>query len=118
MASTATVIDKGFAERVNRISRRHSKLSKGYLMSVNHDGLVIARPRDHGSRFSLTGILVVLMAVIGFKAFALAWLGSANYDDRLARLADGTTAERMAAFTMQSDPVSRAVAELIAPYLR
>lgn len=109
--------DKEFAKRLNQISRRHSKLSKGYLMSVGHDGLVVARPRGFSLRFPVRGLLLAAVAVIGFKAFAFAYLGEAGYHDRIAGLAAGTTSERMAAWVMQADPATRGIATLVAPYL-
>jgi hypothetical protein len=112
------VADKGFARRLQKLSRRHSKLSKGYLLSVNHDGLVVARPKRTGLRFPVRGLILTAFAVVGFKAFALAYLGEASYGERIAALRQGTTSERMAAFVMQADPVTRTVAGVIAPYLR
>ena len=109
--------DKGFARRVDRIARQHSRLAKGYLMSVNHDGLVVARPRRSGPRFPFQGLLLTAIAVIGFKGFAFAYLGAAGYEDRVAMLSQGTTSEWMAAYVMQADPATRAVAGMIAPYL-
>jgi hypothetical protein len=86
-------------------------------MSVGHDGLVVAKPRRISLRFPLRGLLLAAFAVIGFKAFAFAYLGEPGYHDRIAGLAQGTTSERMAAWVMQADPVTRAVSDLVAPYL-
>ena len=36
---------RNFEVRMNRISRRQQRLSRGYVMSVNHDGLIIAEPK-------------------------------------------------------------------------
>jgi hypothetical protein len=114
----AAAADKEFAKRLNQIERRHSKLSKGYLMSVNHDGLVVARPHRKRPSFPFRGLMITAIAVIGFKAFALAYLGAASYQDRIDRLSTGTTSERMAAWVMRTEPATRAVAGVVAPYLR
>ena len=34
-----------FDRRMRRISRRHSKLSHGYVTTVNDDGMVVAKPK-------------------------------------------------------------------------
>src|SRR5690606_4433487 len=109
--------DKSFARRVNQVMRRHSRLSKGYLLTVGHDGLVVARPRRLGLRFPLRGLLLAFLTVVGFKAFAFAWLGESGYHERLSALGQGTTAEKLAAWVMQPDPLARTVASAIASYL-
>lgn len=114
----AAAADKKFAKRLDQISRRHSKLAKGYLMSVNHDGLVVAKPKRAGLRFPLRGLILAAMLVIGFKAFALAYLGVGSYDERIGRLAGGTTAEKAAAWVMQADPATRYVSGYIEPYIK
>lgn len=114
----AVTADKRFQKRMRHIERRHSKLSKGYLMTVTHDGLVVPQPRRLNLRFPVRALLVAALSVVFFKAFALAFLGTASYDARISALASGTAAERMGAFLMQADPVSRFVADKIAPYIR
>lgn len=106
----ASAPNKSFRERLTKIERRHSKLSKGYLMTVTHDGLVVAKPRGLMLRFPLPGLMATLVAVIFFKAFAFAYLGAPSYDAKILALSAGTTSERMAAFLMQADPVTRLVA--------
>jgi hypothetical protein len=114
----ATTADKDFQKRMRQIERRHSKLSKGYLMTVTHDGLVVPQPRPVNFRLPRRGLIATAVAVVFFKAFALAFLGTAGYDARIATLASGTTSERMGAFLMQADPVSRVVAGWLTPYVR
>ena len=115
---SASAGDQGFEKRVARIRRRHSKLGRGYLMSVNHDGLVIARRRRRGLRFPVAGVTMAAAAVIGFKAFAFAYLGAGTYNDRIALLAEGTVTERIAAYAMQADPLTTAIADYLAPAFR
>lgn len=113
----AVTADETFQKRMRQIERRHSKLSKGYLMTVTHDGLVVPQPRRLSFRFPYRGLIATAVAVVFFKAFALAFLGAPGYDARIATMAAGTGAERVGAFLMQADPVSRLVATKIAPYV-
>jgi hypothetical protein len=107
-----------FDERLRLLSRKHRAMSHGYVTQIQSDGLIIARPRRQSSRVSARAVLLFVLAFFGFKAFLVANLGPRTYDDRLARLNEGTIVEQAGAFVMQADPVTMYVAGQIGPILR
>jgi hypothetical protein len=56
-----------FDERIRRIDRRHRTLSRGFVLSVSRDGLIVARPESSRFRFPWRVLLFLLIAVMGFK---------------------------------------------------
>lgn len=103
-----------FDERLRRIDREHRALSRGFVLSVAKDGLVIARP-DAGRRgFPWRTTLFVLVSLMALKVLLHAYLGPAAYDERITRLANGTAVEQMGAYVMTADPVTSAVSAFIA----
>lgn len=104
---------QSFDKRLRRVTRRHNKLSRGYVHSVNHDGLIVATPRRQRreSRFPVRGLFLVVMGVLLFKGFLYAQLGGATYNNRLAKLQSGTEVEKVGAFMMTADPATLWVAE-------
>ena len=109
--------DSGFTRRVRKVEKQHRRLAQGYVTSVNHDGLVVARVRRGGLRFPFRGVLLLAVAFIGFKSFFLAWSGQAAYDQKLALLQQGTIAERAGAWVMQPDFVTMWIADQVKPFL-
>ena len=107
-----------FEERLRLLSRKHNAMARGYVTRIQPDGLIVARPRRATVRISPRAIFLFLAAFIGFKAFLVANLGPQTYDDRLARLNDGTMVEKAGAFVMQADPLTMYVAQQIGPILR
>lgn len=107
-----------FGQRLRRIDRHHRKLARGYVTTVNHDGLIIARPRRQTSLFPLRGLFLCLLILLAFKGFLYAHLGPAAYADRVALLESGTVVEKMGAYAMKADPVTLWVSEQIRPFLR
>lgn len=119
--STVTIAanNKEFQTRLKKVAkRRNSKLSAGYLSSNNHDGLVVAHVRRPEGNSILSGLLFAIVLVVVAKSVAVASIGEAGYHDRIARLAAGTSSERMAAVTLQADPLTSAIAAWIAPYIK
>lgn len=107
-----------FDKRLRRITRRHRRLSHGYVTSVNHDGLIIARPRRYGPRFPWKGLMVTVALFLLFKGFLYANLGEATYNERVAKLHEGTIAEKVGAYAMQADPATLFIGQQLAPLLR
>lgn len=101
-----------FQRRVRRLERkrRNGPLTRGYLITNNHDGMAVAHVRRVRPVSPLRGLLVVALAVVVLKAAAMAWMGPADYDLGVARLANGTVPEQMAAFVMRPDPLSAVLA--------
>lgn len=102
-----------FDERLRRIDRRHRTLSRGFVLSVSRDGLIVARPETSRFRFPWRVILFVLIAVMGFKVLLHAYIGPEAYAERLARLSNGTAAERMSAYALHADPVTVWIANAV-----
>lgn len=107
-----------FDERLNKIDTRHRKLARGYVMSVNHDGLIIAEPKPQRRGFPWRGTLLILVGLIAFKGFLHFQIGAAAYDERVARLAEGTAVEQVGAYAMTADPVTLWISEQFASLAR
>lgn len=107
-----------FDRRMRRINRRHSKLSHGYVTSVNHDGLVVAKPARKGRRGTLRGVAIMVVALMVFKAFLYAQLGPLAYNERVDRLSDGNSAERAGSVVMAADPLTMYIGGALASLVR
>jgi len=95
-----------FEKRVRRIRKSHARLARGYVTSINHDGLIIARPRRAGFVFPFRGLFFACLVLLAFKGFVMASLGAETYEDRVSRLAAGNAVERAGAFVMAADPIT------------
>ncbi|PZX11471.1 hypothetical protein [Celeribacter halophilus] len=93
-------------KRLTRIEARRRALRRGVIYSVNHDGLIIARPRRRGLRRPIHLVFVALAGIILFKAVLYATLGSSTYVARVEDLAAGTAIERAGAWVMQADQLT------------
>lgn len=106
-----------FDKRLKRIVRQHNKMSNGAVKTVNSDGLIVAKPRMYRPRFPLKGLLAVLFLGFLFKGFLFAYLGEAEYVERVASLQSGTVLEQGGAWVMQPDPVTMIVADGVSKIL-
>lgn len=97
---------QNFDDRLRRIDRRNRTLSRGFVLSVGRDGLIIARPENSRFRFPWRAMLFLLVAVMGFKVLLHTYIGPEAYGERLARLSNGTVAEQMSAYVLHADPVT------------
>lgn len=102
-----------FDNRLRRIDRRNRKLSRGYVTTVNQDGLVVAEPRGRTVAFPWRGILFVLVALILFKAFVFSQIGAEQYTATVAELKAGTLVEQIGAWAMTADPATVQIAGFI-----
>lgn len=93
-----------FDKRLTRIEAKRRSISKGAVYSVNHDGLIISRPRRRGLRFPLRGLFFAIAGLMMFKVGLVVALGTATYATRVGTLADGTVFERFGAWVMAADP--------------
>ena len=107
-----------FDRRMVRISRRHSKLSHGYVTTVNSDGMVVAKPKRKGTRGTLRGLIVIVAVMIVFKGFLHAQLGAAAYQDRVDGLAAGSIFEQAGSWVMAADPVTEMLSTKISSLVR
>jgi hypothetical protein len=95
-----------FERRMRRINRRHTKLSQGFVTSVNDDGLVVAKPRRRGNRATIRGVALIVIVVMLFKGILHAQLGVTAYDERIDKLASGNFVEQAGAWVMVTDPIT------------
>lgn len=95
-----------FDRRMRRITRRHTQLSRGYVTTVNDDGLVVAKPKRKFSRGTLRGVAIVVLVIMVFKAVLHSQLGAAGYADRLDALSNGSVFEKAGAVLMAADPIT------------
>ncbi|WP_422072314.1 hypothetical protein [Tranquillimonas rosea] len=107
MASNADMFD----QRRRRFLAKRKKLSRGAVLSVNHDGLIIARPRPQGLNFPWQGVFFILTVVLVGKAALFVALGETVYAEQTARLANGTMVEQVGGWVMQADTVTLKLAE-------
>ena len=94
-----------FDARMRRIERRNRALSRGYVMAIDRDGLIVAKPARR-SRFPWGFFLKVGIIVMAFKAVAHSIIGATSYDERVELLAQGTILEQIAAWVMTADPIT------------
>lgn len=96
-----------FSKRMRLIEKRHRKMSHGYVQMVERDGLLVPIARRKARRhFPLRGLAITLALFLLFKAGLMMQLGAATYDDRVAKLAAGTSVEQVGAWVMTADPIS------------
>ena len=107
-----------FDRRMTRISRRHSKLSHGYVTRVNDDNLVVARVKRRSNGGWLRGALLVVVVMFVFKGFLHANLGDAAYLERVESLKAGSAIERGGAWIMTPDPITLAISKHVASLVR
>jgi len=104
---------KSYAKRVRKINKKHRKMGNGVVHSVNHDGLIIARPKRSGVRIPLMGIAIGIAAFFAFKVFLLIYLGQATYNDRVDVLQNGSFIEQAGAYVMSADTVTKSLATYV-----
>ncbi|WP_164659735.1 hypothetical protein [Tropicibacter sp. Alg240-R139] len=107
-----------FDRRVEKLTRKHHAMSRGYTHRLRSDGLIEVKPRRSRPGVSLRAIALFAFGFFVFKGFLLANLGPGAYEDRLARLNDGTVVEQGGAALMAVDPLSEFIASKIGPVLR
>ncbi|MFT6457552.1 hypothetical protein [Pseudophaeobacter arcticus] len=107
-----------FRGRVARLQSKHASFSQGATARVQSDGLIVIEPRKIRSSISGKVFVLIIVSFLLFKAFLMAALGFDSYDERVARLAEGSAVEQLGAVIMQSDPVSVWAAQQVGPILR
>ncbi|MEM1005369.1 MAG: hypothetical protein AAF496_05285 [Pseudomonadota bacterium] len=99
-----------FDQRVNRLNKKHQKMSRGYRATMRKDGLVVMRPQRVRSAIPAKVLLLSLIGFFAFKAFLLSSLGPSGYQFRIDSLSDGTSVEKAGAWVMQIDPLTETLA--------
>ena len=105
-----------FDRRMRRITRRHTQLSKGYVTSVNDDGLVVAKPKRKFSRGTLRGVAIVVLVLMLFKSVLYSQLEAGGYAERVDALSNGSVFEKAGAVLMAADPITIWLAGHIGTY--
>lgn len=111
-----------FDERIGRIDRKHRQMERGYRPEMDDTGLIQMRPNSSVRRafvkppFRAIGLFIIGLTL--FKAVLLVDLGPSNYASRIDMLREGAIWEKAGAWAMQADPVTKAIADQVSPYLR
>ena len=102
-----------FWQRLRRIDRNQRKLSQGYVTSMNHDGLLIARPRPKEVKLTWRGVAYIVIVMMAFKIFLYAQLGPLAYQEKVIAMENGSLAEQIGAYVMVADPVTASIAGVL-----
>ncbi|WP_322894800.1 MULTISPECIES: hypothetical protein [unclassified Yoonia] len=109
--------DPDFDQRVGQILRKRDRLSKGSIKTVTSNGLIVERPRGYRPRMPLRIMLILIFVAVLSKAAFVANVGDAAYTARLAVLAEGGLLDQLVGWLLQIDPLTKAIAGLMASYL-
>ena len=107
-----------FEKRLGALQRRHVAMGNGYTPLLRSDGLIIMKPKRRFVRrrnFPLRGLALLLLGFCAFKGFMLASLGELTYNERVAKMANGTPVEAASAWVMHIDPLTEFLAGFIEP---
>ena len=105
-----------FNKRLTSLRRKHVKMANGYTTRVRGDGLIVVKPNRRVRRgFPLGKLLILALGFFVFKGFMFASLGDVTYNERVAKMGNGTTVEQAGAWMMQSDPITQFMAGFIEP---
>ena len=99
-----------FHDRLRRLGEKHRALARGSRAQMRPDGLIVLTPKRGIQPPSPRPLATVLLIVLLYKAFLIASLGTAGYDERVTRLQAGTAVERTGAVLMQADSISATLA--------
>ncbi|ANT59942.1 hypothetical protein AYJ57_05890 [Salipiger sp. CCB-MM3] len=97
---------KSFERRQRAVAQKHRKLAQGYVTKINRNGVFEHRPIRRISPVRLRGLLLTILGFLVFKGVMLANLGSDHYAEHLARLSDGSFADKLGAWVLGVDPVT------------
>lgn len=110
-----------FEQRLAALGRKHEKMTHGYTTKITRDGLIVVQPKRSRVLRGSAVLQVLVLACLGFfafKVFALAAVGPATYEDRLAALSEGTVLEQAGATALAVDPITAVLADQVRPFLR
>ena len=107
-----------FDRRVNRISRRQTKLSHGYVTTVTDDGMMIAKPKRKSKMGTVRSLILLALVMIVFKGVLHARLGAPEYQARIAALAEGSTVEQIGSWVMAEDPLTVLISGQVSSLVR
>ena len=102
-----------FEKRLAQLERRHRELADGYVRKINPDGLITVEPSRYGPVHQFRVLVGFLCGFLLLKSAMQVVLGPVAYDERVLSMAGGTAFERMGAWIMQSDPLSRMMSDYL-----
>lgn len=112
----STTTEKGFDARIRKVQRNHVRMARGYDAKVGRDGLIVFRPRRRKTRLPLRVLLLTVIAFIGFKVLVLMQIGDLAFQARIDAMMSGTVAEQIGGYILQLDPLTRLIADQLAPF--
>lgn len=107
-----------FDNRIARISHNHATMKRGYSLTVDRDGLIVARPKKRRGGFPLKLTLMFIVGFLGFKILLVSFLGLDTYEHRVNELQKGAVVEQVGGWFMQADPVTVQLAAKLRPFIR
>lgn len=110
-----SVSNAEFQERLSRISRQKAEVEANprAALAVDRDGYFILRGAGRRRGLPWHGLAVIVFSFFAIKGLMMSQLGPDFYAQDIARLGGGNVAEKVAAWTMRPDPLSRWVAAQI-----
>lgn len=102
-----------FVNRLEMLGEKHAKMTRGYGTKISTSGLIVIEPKEERRNwaFPVKLVMMALLGFLGFKVFMLATVGPETYNDRLAKLENGTIIEKAGAFALAVDPLTAILAE-------
>lgn len=96
-----------FQKRHKAVSRKHARLSRGYVTRVDRkSGVITHEPESTSGAAGLKTLMILIPGFLLFKVFILAWLGADAYQQHVQELAFGSDFEKAGAWLMQMDPIT------------
>ncbi|UWR10413.1 hypothetical protein [Sulfitobacter mediterraneus] len=102
-----------FVNRLEMLGEKHAKMTRGYGTKISTSGLIVIEPKEERRNWGLPVKVVslTLLGFLGFKVFMLAAIGAETYNERLAKLENGTIIEKAGAIALSVDPLTAMLAE-------
>lgn len=107
-----------FRKRQKAISRKHTRMARGYVNKLDKtSGVIVQTPDRKTGGIGLSILVKVAVALMVLKVLTLSWLGPEVYEAHVAQLREGSAIEKASAYIMQVDPLSAKGAALLGPWL-
>lgn len=107
-----------FNKRLSLLGHKHAKMTHGFSTQVGPDGLIQVTPKAKRNSFPIRGLFLLVFGFVAFKAFMLASVGPATYEERLSKLENGSVVEAAGAKLLGIDPLTAMMADVVVPLLR
>lgn len=107
-----------FVKRLTLLKSKHKQLTHGYTTNVGRDGLITVKAKRPKRGFPFRGVVLFVFGCFVFKAFVVASVGHAAYEERLATLQAGSIVENFGSAVLIVDPLTEIMASQIGAFLR